>query len=205
MATKLITNDEQLRKFIPNLYTTAKGEKPFFDRLLPWLETAERWLVGQFVGADFLPTLLAADEDEPIRISATLVVVNEAFMRAVPNLDLVLTPNGFGIVSNQNVAPASRDRIARLLASLETNRDNSIEQLLTYLHRNSQWLGGTARRWFAATLFPNIDLANLCGYTEHRWVNYLGLRSKAIDVEQRIAEEFISPEQMNVFRHKVMT
>lgn len=37
----------------------------------------------------------------------------------VPSLDLVLTPNGFGIVSNQNVAPASRDRVARLIASLE--------------------------------------------------------------------------------------
>ena len=108
------------------------------------------------------------------------------------------------IVSNQNVAPASRDRVARLITSLETNRDNSIEQLVTYLHRNSQWLDGAARRWFAATLFPNIDLATLCGYAEHRWANYLGLRSKVIDLEQRIAEEFISPEQMEVFRHEVM-
>ena len=93
------------------MFATARGETPFFDRLLPWLETAERWLFGQFVGNDFLPTLLALDEDEPLRLTANLVVVNEAFMRAVPSLDLVLTPNGFGIVSNQNVAPASRDRI----------------------------------------------------------------------------------------------
>ena len=51
----------------------------------------------------------------------------------------------------------------------------------------------------------NIDLANLCGFTEHRWANYLGLRSKAIDIEQRLAEEFISPEQLAVFQGEVMS
>ncbi len=203
--TRLITSDGQLRRFIPNMFATARGETPFFDRLLPWLETAERWVVGQFVGDDFLPTLLALDEDEPPRITATLVVVNEAFMRAVPSLDLVLTPNGFGIVSNQNVAPASRDRVARLMASLETSRDDTIEQLIGYLFRSEEWWQTTTRQWFTATLFPNIDLANLCGFTDHRWANYLGLRSKVIDLEQRIAEEFISPEQLAVFREEVLS
>ena len=128
---------------------------------------------------------------------------HEAMMRAMPSLDLVLTPNGFGIVSNQNVAPASRERVSRLIASLETSRDNAIEQLITYLFRETEWYDSPTRHWFTATLFPNIDLANLCGFTEHRWANYLGLRSKVIDLEQRIAEEFISPEHLAVFRDEV--
>ena len=33
----------------------------------------------------------------------------------------------------------------------------------------------------------------------------MGLRSKAIDVEQRLAEEYISPEQLAVFRSEVMS
>lgn len=201
----IIKDDSALRRYIPNLFATARGETPFYDRLLPWLETAERWVVQQFIGNDFLPTLLATDVDEPMRVTATLVVVNEAFMRAVPSLDLVLTPNGFGIVSNQNVAPASRDRVARLLASLETSRDNAIEQLIAYLLRSEEWYQSIIRQWFTATMFPNIDLANLCGFTEHRWANYLGLRSKAIDIEQRIAEEFISPQQLAVFREEVFS
>ena len=205
MATRLITNDEQLRRYLPNAFATAKGETPFFDRVLPWLQTAERWLFTRFVGDDFADTFLTLDPDEPVRITAACVVVHEAMMRAVPSLDLVLTPNGFGIVSNQNVAPASRDRVARLIASLETSRDNSIEQLIAYLLREEEWYQSTIRQWFTATMFPNIDLANLCGFTEHRWANYLGLRSKAIDVEQRIAEEFVSPEQLAVFREEVFS
>ena len=198
-------NDEQLRKYIPNLFATARGETPFYDRLLPWLETAERWLFSQFVGDDYADTFLSLDENEPVRLTAAAVVVHEAFMRAVPSLDLVLTPNGFGIVSNQNVAPASRDRVARLIASLETSRDNAIEQLIAYLLRSEEWYQSTIRQWFTATMFPNIDLANLCGFNEHRWANYLGLRSKAIDIEQRIAEEFVSPEQLAVFREEVFS
>ena len=203
--TRIITSDEQLRKYIPNLFATAQGETPFFDRLLPWLETAERWLFSQFVGDGYADTFLSLDGDEPVRLTAAAVVVHEAFMRAVPSLDLVLTPNGFGIVSNQNVAPASRDRVARLVASLETSRDNAIEQLVGYLLREEEWYQSAIRQWFTATLFPNIDLANLCGFTEHRWANYLGLRSKAIDVEQRIAEEFVSPQQLAVFREEVFS
>ena len=190
---------------MPNVFATARGETPFFDKLLPWLETAERWLFSQFVGDDYADTFLSLDENEPLKLTAAAVVVHEAFMRAVPSLDLVLTPNGFGIVSNQNVAPASRDRVARLIASLESSRDNSIEQLIAYLLREEEWYESTIRQWFTATLFPNIDLANLCGFTEHRWANYLGLRSKAIDVEQRIAEEFVSPEQLAVFREEVFS
>ena len=203
--TRLITSDEQLRRYLPNAFATAQGETPLYDKVLPWLETAERWLFQQFIGDGYADSFLSLDESEPLRLTAVCVVTHEAMLRAVPSLDLVLTPNGFGIVSNQNVAPASRDRVARLIASLETSRDNSIEQLISYLLREEEWYQSTIRQWFTATLFPNIDLANLCGFTEHRWVNYLGLRSKAIDVEQRIAEEFVSPEQLAVFREEVFS
>ena len=49
MATRLITNDAQLRRYMPNVFATAQGETPLYDKVLPWLETAERWLFSQFV------------------------------------------------------------------------------------------------------------------------------------------------------------
>ncbi len=53
MTTKLITSDEQLRRYLPNAFATVKGETPFFDRVLPWLQTAEQWRFSQFVGDVF--------------------------------------------------------------------------------------------------------------------------------------------------------
>ena len=83
--------------------------------------------------------------------------------------------------------------------------DETLEQLIGYLFRIEEWWQSATRQWFTATLFPNIDLANLCGYNDHRWANYLGLRSKCIDLEQRIAEEFVSPEQLAVLREEVFS
>ncbi len=83
--------------------------------------------------------------------------------------------------------------------------DETLEQLIGYLFRIEEWWQSATRQWFTATMFPNIDLANLCGYNDHRWSNHLGLRSKAIDLEQRIAEEFVSPEQLAVLREEVFS
>ncbi len=67
MATRLITNDAQLRRYMPNAFATAQGETPLYDKVLPWLQTAERWLFTRFVGDDFADTFLTLDEDESVR------------------------------------------------------------------------------------------------------------------------------------------
>ena len=115
---RIITSDNDLRRYLPNAFATVEGEAPFYDKVLPWMEAAERWLLMQFIGDEFADALIAMEDDEPLKMTACSVVAHEALMRAVPSLDLVLTPNGFGIVSNQNVAPASRDLVVRLVNSL---------------------------------------------------------------------------------------
>lgn len=44
--------------------------------------------------------------------------IHRAAYEAIPHLDLVLTPTGFGIVSNQSTAPASRERVDTLREQL---------------------------------------------------------------------------------------
>lgn len=204
MATLIITNDTQLRKYLPNAFATVTGESSFYDKVLPWLEATEQWLLKHFIGSDFQSTLLALGADVPLRKAAALVVAHETMRNAVPSLDLVLTPNGFGIVSNANVAPASRERVDRLVASLEASRDDAIEQLLALLFQTEGWFNSPVRKWFTTTLFPNIDLADLCGFTAHRWNKYLELRSQAIALEHDIAVEFVSPELLDALHDEVL-
>lgn len=56
-----------------------------------------------------------------LSLAAVSYICNRAYCDALPHLDLVLTPTGFGVVSNANVAPASADRVNRLRAHLERN------------------------------------------------------------------------------------
>ena len=200
----LITNDNALRKYIPNAFSTVKGEMPLFDKLAPWLATSEQWLTEKICGESMLAKIVALDDMNVVKMLASQIVVSDALRRAIPSLDLVLTPNGFGIVSNTNVAPASKERVERLIKSLLDNRDNCIEQLLTQLRSFPSWKESEQCRWFTATLFPNLDLVALCGITEHRWEKYTELRSKVLDIEDSLAEEYFSHELMNVLRSEAV-
>ena len=200
----LITNDNALRKYIPNAFSTAKGEMPLFDKLAPWLATSEQWLTEKICGENTLAKIVALDDMNVVKMLASQIVVSDALRRAIPSLDLVLTPNGFGIVSNTNVAPASKERVERLIKSLLDNRDNCIEQLITQLCRFPDWKVTEQCRWFTTTLFHNLDLVTLCGITEHRWEKYTELRSKVLAIEDTLAEEYFSHEFMQVLRSEAV-
>ncbi|MGM9828985.1 MAG: DUF6712 family protein [Muribaculaceae bacterium] len=67
----------------------------------------------------------------------------------------------------------------------------------------SQWLNSKQFEFFAASLFPNFDKFNsldAMDYAVDKWQKYLELREKAIDIENSIAEEFISPQLLETLR-----
>ena len=196
---QLITSDEQLRMLIPHVFATVEGEPTLFEILYPFLDTAEQWATQTFVSEDVFPQLTES-ELAPL----TKLVAYHAYMSAVPSLDLVLTPNGFGIVSSTNVVPASKERIDRLLASLELERDCNIEQLILRLSNRPVWQQSQQGKYFAATLFPFLNLCRRLAIREHIWQEYQHLHDRLIKIENVLAETYFSQEQMQVFRTKVL-
>ena len=134
--------------------------------------------------------------------SGLVYVTAHALMAAIPSIDLVLTPNGFGIVNTGNIAPASRDRVERLIASVENERDCAIESMLLRLPKEDGWLQTDQSRFFASTLFPNLSLCRRLAIRQHLWEEYNALRSRLIKIENTLAETYFSQEQMAVFREK---
>lgn len=143
----LITDNDMLRAYLPNTVFEVEGETPLFDKVLPHIERAEAWfgdtfleheavradgssLSGVAATADLLADIAHGNGPATLLGMCREVVAYQALMDAVPTLDLVLTPNGFGVVSNSNVAPASKERVERLLAALEKCRDDAIDRLL---------------------------------------------------------------------------
>jgi hypothetical protein len=86
-----------------------------------------------------------------------MAVAADAMLHAVPQLDLILTPNGFGIVNNQNIVPASKERVDRLLAGLEKLRDDALTIILSMLPAAHQWTDSEQFRYFADTMFADLD------------------------------------------------
>ena len=205
---KLITTDEQLRLLIPNVLATVEGEPTLIEKLYPYLETAEQWAIDTFVPEAIFNEIAESDSISPnerFRYPLEKLVACHAYMTAIPSLDLVLTPNGFGIVSNQNVVPASRERVDALITSLESQRDAAIEALILRLSSRNDWRESPQGKYFAATMIPFLSLCRRLAIREHIWDSYQQLRERLIKIENVLADTYFSQDQMAVFRQHVIT
>ena len=108
------------------------------------------------------------------------------------------------MVSNQNIAPASKERVDRLIGSLADYRDDCIANLLPALVGASQWLTSSQASFFGETLFPDLAITDQVKGTGSKWERYLSLRPKILDIEASLAEEFFSPELMVRLRNEVL-
>ena len=204
---KLITTDEQLRLLIPNVLVTAEGEPTLIEKLYPFLETAEQWAIDTFVPEAIFDEITEDDgfgPNERFRYPLEKLVACQAYMTAIPSLDLVLTPNGFGIVSNQNIVPASRERVDALMNSLESQRDSAIEALILRLSSRTDWQQSAQGKYFGATMFPLLNLCRRLAIREHIWDFYQQLHERLIKIENVLADTYFSQEQMQVFRSQVL-
>lgn len=203
MTMKLIKTDEQLRRFVPQQTVHVKGEASLFDRIAHWLDTAEQWLSDTFTSSATLNRIASYSDENPLLHICRAVVAHEALANAIPSLDLVQTVNGFAVVSNQTLTPASKPRIDRLIASHISCRDSAINSMLPMLAEAHAWRGSPQCDFFRATLFVTLaDIRPLCGLMS--WDKFIELRPVIILAESRLAAEFISPELMQRLRDETL-
>lgn len=204
---KLITSNEQLLTLIPNTVTAVKREAALFDKMTPFLSATEEWLSDNFTSADVLSVISNLEASHTTRMLATQIVAYDAFYRAIPHLDVILTPNGFGIVSNSNVAPASKERVDRLMASLIERRDRLLMQFIRLLVGIEGWTESEQGRFFSATMFPNLEVTLRFPrpVSGSRWEKYLALRDAVIPIEELFATQYLSKELLEVLRSEVLT
>lgn len=106
--------------------------------------------------------IITTDAQLPDHVAATLAtaICLRAAYDAVPQMDLVLTPTGFGIVSNQNTAPASRERVDALRLQLRRDACRLEDNVLSYIAAHNLM---TLRRSRANSLLWTPSLCTLYG------------------------------------------
>lgn len=198
---KLITTDAQLRSHLPNIIASVKGETPFIERLALFLDLAEDWVRTTFTSETTFNTICSYTDSNLLKVLTARLVVADALRRAIPSLDIVLSPNGFAVVNTSNLAPASKPRVDRLIGSMLSHRDDCIAALLPGLVGASKWLTSSQADFFGATLFPDLRIVDAVGgATGSKWDRYLELRPQVIDLEASLAEEWLSPGLMSALR-----
>ena len=153
------------RKKLQPMERTIKRED--FERAVPAFRspTPEVWnKVQRYVEGCTAAwqAIITTDATLPDHVAATLAtaICLRAAYNAVPQMDLVLTPTGFGIVSNQNTAPASRERVDALRLQLRRDACQLEDHVLSYIAATDMM---TLRRSRANSLLWTPSLCTLYG------------------------------------------
>lgn len=186
----LIKTNDELRQYIANVVHEVDDETLLYDKMLPFLEQAQQSIEHRFIGTVEL-------NDDEKRAACTLIAIS-AFYYAIPSLDLVLTPNGFGVVNSTNIAPASKERVERLRASLLDAYDKWTDNLLFALNLNEDWRNSDASIPFRTTLLWHLDdVADIKKESESLYDAFMRVQPLAVNFEQTIESDYLGRDLMS--------
>lgn len=194
----LTLDNTRLREIIPNIIHEVKGETPLYEKLLPWITSARLWLESEILGT-FQP------HDELYDIAEKIIVL-KAFANAIPSLDITLSPAGFAVINTEGRAPASKERIERLIASLCAEADDCLASLCIMLHSQPQWRLSPQGQTFLGTFIPHFgDVTFIRRRSpELKKISmldlYRAMRDIAVRIEQSLEELYLGPGFMNAIR-----
>lgn len=173
------------------------AENNIWESVQSALDASEADII-ELIGHDTLAEL-AAGELNRNREEAEHLVCLSAARRVLAQLDVVLTDVGFGVVNNQNLAPASRERVAAVAETLRQEESTARDRLIAGLIMDTLWgLSPEAARK-CDTLFYSSVFCRRYGIKidgkrvyEEEWQ---ALHPQIV-AAQRKAERIISPELM---------
>lgn len=125
---------EQFEQLLP--FVGAASED-VFTKAQPSLENVYFDLVATVIGEEFEDAACA--EDGPISGNVRSYVILKAFILRLRSNDLIMTDNGFGVVSNENISPASQARVEALLRELTYKQDQQLHGVLNRLRTVEGW------------------------------------------------------------------
>lgn len=200
----LIPDNTTLRSFIPNTFGSAMGDPTLFDKMQPFLVSAETWLISNFIPSDILSGLIeqAAAQDDPLYFLPRRIVALKAWERAVPSLDVVVSNNGIQVVETGNTKPASAAKVERLVNSVRAELDTVLSAFVDLLPAVPGWISSKQAETFGSTLHPNFGVLLSLGINGDFWTQYLMVTPELEAIEDRIAEQWISLPVMRRLRRK---
>ena len=100
------------------LYVATSKHMEVFNSVEPYTEKAKIECVDYFFGGT------ETDDGRTITCAKDYICL-DAFLNVFRQLDLVLTPTGFGVVANSTTSPASRQRVDALELQLKVSREKA--------------------------------------------------------------------------------
>jgi hypothetical protein len=198
----LIPDNTTLRSFIPNSFSPLPDSQSLFDKITPFLQSAEIWFKSEFIPENLLLGIIseAQQQDDPLYFLPRRIVAMRAWQNAIPAIDIVVGNNGVGVVETATLKPASKAKIDNLLLSVASELDRNIEMLLPLLPTINGWIGSAQAEKFRATLFPTFWILRRLGFDDDLWNRWLRISQRIRTIEDEIGEQWISTPVLHRLR-----
>ena len=129
----------------------------------------------------------AVSVDKALMNDCHIYVCCDAFLRRLRHFDLVLTDSGFGVVSNDHVAPASRERVNALEAQLKRRKEESYCDILSNLTKVEGWGNDPkARHLFQTVVYHIREAEDLTGKNDITASEWAALKRSFFDADFKI-------------------
>lgn len=125
---------EQFEQFLP--FVGAASEDVFY-KTEPSFGQVYNDLVTDIISPEYEKQAII--EGSSILNNVTYYIVLTTFLERFRSHDVIMTSNGFGVVSNDNIAPASQARVDALEKGMVYNRDCAKHNIINELRRIDGW------------------------------------------------------------------
>lgn len=189
-------NEKLVETVLPNNIVSTDEESPLSARIEPYVDDAVLWLTSELLGG----SVELKPEHERLAVRA---VILRAFIMALPSLDLVATPSGFGVISSQNMAPASKERVERLIASLGKNLDELLCQLQEACMTYEEWRNSYPGTMFTSSFFCFLrDVIGERTEGADIFSDFMRKRYVFVKMERAVADRFMGRPFMDIVLKK---
>lgn len=176
------------KEYFEKIITSAtRSDCNVFDKMGNYLILSERNLISNLIG-DIDINSLTNDIQEEFKRCICL----SAFKEAIPDLDLILTPTGFGVVSNSNLAPASKDRVLALAEAVDAQAMDSYERIISLLLGKKEWYDKIGKYIITSVFYKSSFLSNFSGLSNPHYGDLVKSRPKILSIESFIKKKISS-------------
>lgn len=190
----IVIDKEKFERIV--LAATSSGTD-VFNSMMDNIQLSIKTVEQRFLGGYQISESLRPDIERYVCLSA--------FYQAIPMLDLVLTSTGFGVVNNQNVSPASKERVSALRESIRISADAAQDRIIDALTLIDGWGNTLCARMLISSLFYISDhLKDYAGMAEATRRDLLSVQPAILLAEEKIRST-ISSELYDDLLCKVRT
>lgn len=176
--------------------SATSAEVYVFESVQDYLKLSEQKVLSAVLGNQLDIETLSIKED------VCRFICLDAFYNAIPSLDLVLTDTGFGIVNNQNVSPASKDRVESLRKQIRQEADNALDRMINGLIGNAEWASSVYARLLVNSLYYTADqLRDFAGKPSAFRSDLIELRPLISEAEELIYREISAVFFSHLLKH----